>query len=572
MTYLTEKIERAAKQSGSVTFLDGTDVQRVEWSKLYDDALRLSAALQGIGAGSGHPLGILAPTSRPAVVAALAGWLAGASVTFLPSPARATTPAGYLAATRARLDSLGEPVVLVGDPWTDSIDGLANPGRVVTDLPGVLSTALAGPEPITMVPAGSDDDPAVLQLTSGTTGAAKIVQISHANLAANIDAIKQATGHESIHGRMLSWLPLSHDMGLVGSLLVPLTCGRCDTILSSPADFLARPAEWMRRVDRHRATTTVGPNAAYALAARLLATGPTLDLSSLRCALSGGEPIDPEVVDAFTAAGRRHGLDPAGFVPAYGMAEATVAVAISPVGRGLRCDVVGAEDLERHGIAVPMPAGASPGAPARPGISVSSEGETPPAGRVRRIPLLGKPVQGLEARIVDQTTGRPMPERQVGEIQVRGTSVTAGYRGDAETTSARFLPEGWLRTGDLGYQAGGELAVTGRIKDVVILAGRNIYPDEVERAAARVPGVRPGNAVAFGFARRGPLGDGEGLAIAVESRTDDPERVRTLVLDEVRAALGIMPHAVIVLSPGSIPKTPSGKLQRAEAARRFTPR
>lgn len=553
MVYLIEAIERAAKETGTVTFLAGAGEQQYSWSQLYEDAARFAGHLCRRGVGPGRPLVILALTSPSAIIAALAGWMAGTSVTFAPTPARTMTPGTYAEETRRRLLSLGEPVILVGEPWTSMTGTFAEGGLAAMPLDRELAAAAGSWEP----PLVAEQDTAILQLTSGTTGGPKTVRISHANLAANVEAIKAATGHESIHGRMLSWLPLSHDMGLVGSLVMPLSCGRCDVVLSSPVDYLARPAGWMEQISRHRATATVGPSSAYALAARLLATGPTLDLSSLRCALAGGEPVDPDLMTAFAAAAARHGFQPGAVVPAYGMAEATVAVTLSPLGAGLRCDTVDGGQLDQQGKAVPVPAG--------PYADTEAEGR-----KVRRMPLLGPPVPGMELRIVDLDHGSRLPERQVGEVQIRGDSVTDGYHRDPGSTDLVFTADGWLRTGDRGYLVAGELVVTGRLKDVIILAGRNIYPEEVERAAGRAPGVRPGNIVAFPYRRQGPLG-GEGLAVAVETRFDHHDQIRTDVARHVHDAIGVNPHAVVLLPPGAIPKTPSGKLQRAEAARRFTP-
>jgi fatty-acyl-CoA synthase len=425
------------------------------------------------------------------------------------------------------------------------------------------------------------DDPVILQLTSGTTDSAKTVRISHANLAANLEAIKKATNHEAVHGRMLSWLPLSHDMGLIGSLLMPLSCGRCEVILSSPAEYLARPAEWMRNISRLRATSTAAPNSAYALASKLLTTGPDLDLSAMRCALFGGEPIDPEVVEEFTVVAARHRFDPGAIVPAYGLAEATVAVTLAPIGRGLRCDTIDADTLTQHGWAEPVHQnqmdrhGKSPrsdcciGSPGVDGCADADGGGRPAtSSRTYRLPLLGPPIDGLELQVVDPTTGIRLPDRRVGEVRIRGTSVTTGYHNDPDATAA-LLGSGWLHTGDLGYLVNGELVIVGRSKDVIIIAGRNIYPDEVERAAARAHGVRPGSVVAFACRRPGLL-VGEGLAVAVETRSDKPDQIRTAVADQVRQTLGLIPHSVLVLPPGSIPKTPSGKPQRSEVADKYS--
>ncbi len=545
MVYLLDRMRRASTGPNTVTFLAPDGGRRVGWAELYGDARRVAAGLQSHGVGPGRPVAILADTSRQTITAAMATWLAGGSLTMAPTPARTVDLARYLADTRDRFDALGEPLVLVGAPWEDAVPALSGgAGRVIPLAEAVGDPPAAPWRP----PLLTADAPAILQLTSGTTGAPKIARISHGNLAANVEGIRVATSHEAVHGRMLSWLPLSHDMGLIGGFILPMACGRCDALLSSPADYLARPASWMQLVSHHRATNTVGPGSAYAVAARLLRAGPRLDLSCLAYALCGGEPIDPAVVDDFLDAAGGHGFHPASFMPAYGLAEATVAVTFSAVGRGPRYDTVDADALA---------AGTARFVPPDPAV------------RTRRLALLGEPIPGLSVRVVDPDSGRVLPERKVGEVQVRGTSVAA-YHDDPDSAAALRARDGWLATGDLGYLTGGELVVCGRRKDVIILGGRNIYPEEVERAAARAEGARAGNTVAFGYPRPGQLG-GEGLAVAVETRGADPAALRSAVTEEVRAALGVSPHVVLVLEPGSVPKTPSGKLQRAEARRRFAP-
>ncbi|WP_308204673.1 long-chain-fatty-acid--CoA ligase [Frankia sp. R82] len=557
-------MKRASAGPNGVTFLAPDGGERIGWAVLHDDARRVAADLQERGVRPGRPVVLLASTGRPTVTAAMAAWLAGASVTLAPTPARTVDLARYLADTRERFHALGDPLVLVGSPWEQAIAALSGGAGTVVTLAEVVG---AQPRTSWRPPSLTADDPAILQLTSGTTGAPKIARISHGNLAANIEGIRVATGHEAVHGRMLSWLPLSHDMGLIGGLVLPMACGRCDTLLSSPADYLARPAGWMQQISHHRATTTVGPGSAYALAARLLRTGPRLDLSCLAYALCGGEPIDPGVVDDFLAAAGEHGFHPEAFMPAYGLAEATVAVTFSALGRGPRYDLVDADALT---------AGT-----ARPVDPASDPDDGSPV-RSRRLVLLGEPIAGLALRVVDPETDVVLPERTVGEVQVRGTSVGAYHdepptaarsRDDADGTGdgdGDDTGDGWLATGDLGYLVDTELVVCGRHKDVIILGGRNIYPEDVERAAARAPGARAGNIVAFPV-ERPARPDGEGLAVAVETRGDDHEALRHAVADEVRAAIGVTPHQVIVLPPGSVPKTPSGKLQRAEARRRFAP-
>ncbi|MCK9897942.1 AMP-binding protein [Frankia sp. AgB32] len=564
MVYLFDAVDRAGQGTGSVTFVTPDGNQKVDWSDLISQAKSLSSVLQQKGAGPGRPVAVLALTSRAAVTAAVAGWLTGASITFAPTPARTASPAHYLDATRRRLDAIGEPVVLVGSTWKDLGKRLTNSRWTVADLDELFDTAINVNSNAWNPPVISDADPAILQLTSGTTSAPKIVRISHANIEANVGAIKIATDHESIHGKMYSWLPLSHDMGLVSGLILPLSCGTCEVILANPADYIAQPSGWMENISRFRATSTVGPNSAYALAAKYLETSPLLDLTSMRAALCGGEPVDPEIMDSFSVAAGRHGFDPRAILPAYGLAEATVAVTMPPTGRGMRCETVDAEDLAQRGVAVPV----EPSGGVAPYDNPTTAGSGKVNRRFRRLPLLGKPVNGMRVRIVNAVSGRPCPERCVGDVQIQGSSVTTGYHDDASASRQLLTADGWLQTGDLGYLTQGELVITGRSKDVIIVGGRNIYPDEVEKAASRVVGVRPGNVIAFRVPRAGLLG-GEGLGIAVETHSSDHAAVRAAIIEEVNDSVYVHPALVVVLEPGGVPKTPSGKLQRSEAARIF---
>jgi fatty-acyl-CoA synthase len=289
---------------------------------------------------------------------------------------------------------------------------------------------------------------------------------------------------------------------------------------------------------------TGAPNFGYALGARALSRTGDLDLSSIRIEFNGAEPIDPATVEWFNRAGAAFGLDPGAMFCVYGLAEATLAVTFPEVGRGLATDVVEGGALEHDGRALPAPFGSED---------------------ARRLPLLGRAVPGLELRISDPVTGAELPGRTVGEIEVRGSSVTPGYYRHPEATRALFRG-GWLRTGDLGYMAGGELVVCGRMKDVIIVGGRKVFPQDVERAAGGVEGIRAGNVVAFGTtSSRGR----ESVVVVAETRSDDHGRLRGEVARRVRSVVGLSPADVVLVPPGTIPKTSSGKLQRSACRDRY---
>jgi fatty-acyl-CoA synthase len=298
--------------------------------------------------------------------------------------------------------------------------------------------------------------------------------------------------------------------------------------------------EWM---SEYGATVSCGPNFAYALAARSLRRMPELDLSRWRMALNGAEPVDPGTVQAFCDAGARHRFDPMAVFPAFGMAEVAIAGTFPVTGTGLRLDHVDKDALEMTGVAVPVDDG--PGA--------------------RPLPLLGRPVPGLEIRVCDPVSGKVVADRQAGELEFRGTSVTPGYYKHPEATAAAFH-DGWLRTGDLAYIVDGELVLCGRIKDMIIVAGRNVFPEDVERAVADVDGVRAGNVVAFGVeGRRGH----ESVVVVAETKADDLPPVRDAVAKRVKEAVGLAAAEVLLVVPGTLPKTSSGKLQRSLARTRY---
>lgn len=542
-------------ENGRVRFLGPDSEDVTGWSVFFAEAERVAAWLQHAReVGPGSPVVVLADTSRAMVTAVVAVWMAGGSVTCAPTPARTVDLSTYVDQTCQRIAALGDPLVLLGTPYGEFSATLKAHGARVDPLSDTVTAETSEPW---KRPDLSPTDPAILQFTSGTTTDPKIVVVSHGNLAANIAAIRERFRHDEVHGRLLTWLPLSHDMGLIGALAVHVTCGRCDVLFGTPADYLAAPSSWLANAARYRATVLIGPASAYAMAGRLLAAGPRLDLSSVKVALCGGEPIEPEAIERFLDAAAPHRFDRNAFLPAYGLAEATLAVTMPPA-PGLQSDEIDADILAARRVAIPAAASSGP--------------------RARRFVRLGPAVPGLQVRVVDPETGQVCPDRSVGEVHVTGSSVTSGYLRGSSQEPDRPRPDGhgeartadgWLATGDLGYLVDGELVVCGRIKDLIIIGGRNLHPEEVEQAAGRVPGVRPGNAVAYPMTRD-PGSGIEGVAVAVETRPGHEENaVRAGVAAAVLAAVGVRPVHVHVLPPGSIPKTPSGKLQRSLAATMF---
>jgi fatty-acyl-CoA synthase len=524
MRTVVDAIADQANGTGTLAVLggDGGVAVSLPWSAVHERARRMSTVLAGVGIGPGSRVGLLGDTTIDLVAALQAVWLCGAAVTVLPPPTRS---GDNLAAIAADADLH----LVVADT--------APPGMEVMDLADLAAGATAAPAAVPVRP--DPADLAVLQYTSGSTRDPRGVPVTHRHLAANLEAIKLATDHERSHpSRMLSWLPLYHDMGLVGFLALPMACG-CPLLLQSPSAFARYPAGWLEAISRHGITSTGGPNFVYALLTRLLAGGLDVDLRSVRFMLTGGEPVDAAAMSSFVAAAGRYGLDPGAVVPAYGMAESTLAVSFSPRGAGLRLDRIDPGALESAGKAVPV-------------------GPDDPA---RQLVLLGHPVPGTSLRIIDERTRAPVRARQVGHIEIRGASVVGHYRGDP------VPPDGsWFHTGDLGYLTDdGELVVCGRAKDVLFAAGRNIFPQDIEAAATEVPGVRAGGAAAFGVP--GELGDQ--LVLAVETRAAPAEDIRRAVAAAVVAETGLAPAAIVVVPVNGLPRTSSGKLRRAETRRRY---
>jgi len=538
--FLAMLLESATRSERGMTTGEPKAPVRTQWRDVHAVACRMAATLStAVDGRAPASVGVLAAEPAAIAPAAQAVWLTGGSVTMLHQPTARTDLAAWAEDTVSVLRMIDAELVLLGAPFGALAPVLTQRGIAFRTIAS-LDTAAAGITPDPTVAA--EDDAALLQLTSGSTADPKAVRITHANLHANITAMMAAAQLDRERDVMVSWLPLFHDMGMVGFLTIPMVTG-LELVSVTPTDFLARPLLWAELISRHRGTVTAAPNFAYAVLARQLARaeGP-LDLSSLRIALNGAEPIDPDAVAAFTAAGARFGLAPESVLAAYGMAETALGVAFAPIDTGLQVDHVDAEQLETHRRAMPAT-----------------------YGPARRFPKLGPPLPGIEVRVVGDA-GVVLGERAVGVLQLRGPSVTPGYLTAGGPVAAQDA-EGWLDTGDEGYLAEGSVVVCGRRKDVIIMAGRNIYPTDVERAAAGAEHVRAGNVVAVRQFAGTEGRHRESFVVAVESRKagdhDAAQLIRKDVMARVVSAVGVRPAEVVVLGPGTLPKTPSGKLRRA---------
>lgn len=541
MSALLETLLRTAREDPARGWFqtkapDG-GLTRRSWAEVHDDALRVAASLRERGIGRGDAVALFMGSPADSAVAVQASWLIGASVTMLHQPTARTNLATYAAETVGVLRMIGARALVLGEPYVEIAEHFAPAATQVGTSVVAFAELLAGADRFAADAAvAHEDDIALLQLTSGSTAAPKAVTISHRGLIANMRAMVTAS-EITDDDVMISWLPIFHDMGMVGFLSVPMVFG-FRLVKVTPADFVASPTSWMRLISEHRGTITAAPNFAYGVAARSLRKATELDLSSLRIALNGAEPIDAVTVEAFCAAGEPHGLRAESILCAYGMAEAVLAVSFAPLDTGLVVDSADELKLSVDRIAEPV---------ARASGSVFAR--------------LGAPLPGIEVE-VRGLDGATLPERHVGTLAIRGTAVTKGY-----LTVDGYLPaqdaDGWLDTGDEGYLCDGEVVVCGRTKDLIILAGRNIYPTDIERAAERVDGVRRGNSAAVAVREGGR----EGVVIVAESQYHDDAEQTSRIVQEIRMAayadLEVRPSRVILIAPGTLPKTPSGKIQRA---------
>ncbi|MEM7410833.1 MAG: SDR family NAD(P)-dependent oxidoreductase [Myxococcota bacterium] len=503
----------------------------------------LAARLANAGA-AGERVLILVPPSIDNVVAFFACLYAGAIAVPMAPPRRARAD-GKLAAIRDR----AEARFVVADAATRT--RIARSGELPTDAPDdllwfdVAETDAAGADFVPVTPDAGDV--AFLQFTSGSTGQPKGVRVTHANLVANAGLIQQGFADDA-RTRGVTWLPPYHDMGLIGGILQPIFLG-AETVMMTPTAFVQRPLRWLEAISRYRATTSGGPDFAYALCADVASLAPPdLDLSSWTLAFSGAEPVRASTLERFASAYAYAGFDPKAFYPCYGMAETTLFVSGGVRGAGARTLAVDAEALERSEI--------TPDEGGRPIVS---------CGRAA----------GDGVRIVDLETHRALPERRVGEVWVRGPQVADGYWGDPEASAASFGVDltpgdgGYLRTGDLGFLEGGELFLTGRAKDLIILRGRNLHPVDLEESVAAAHAALQGAPVAaFPVEAQSPDGEPEErLVIVAEVARQarhglDADAVGRALRKVIVEEHGVDPLAIVFIRPASLPRTSSGKVQR----------
>jgi acyl-CoA synthetase (AMP-forming)/AMP-acid ligase II len=406
------------------------------------------------------------------------------------------------------------------------------------------SALLKGEEALLDLVPRSTNDTAMIQFTSGSTGDPKGVVLSHRALLANMRGIGIGAKFRGTDVAV-SWLPLFHDMGLIGHFLGAVAWGM-PLVLLPPEKFIRRPKEWLKAISKYKGACSAAPNFAYSLCAKKIKDRDLegVDLSSWRVALCGAEPISANTVNRFIDRFSPYGFGAGTFFPVYGMAEFSLAATFPPPGRPPKFDRVDRTAFEGKGQAVPK-------------AETEDEAET-----ILWISVGMALPGGHGVRVVD-TDGASLPERRVGEIEVRGPSLMDGYY-NAPLATVEAMHDGWLRTGDLGYVADGELYVTGRRKEIIIKGGKNLFPQDVEIAAAKVKGVRLGCCAAFGL--RNEKRGTEDMLLICETRIEDEQQrgdMKIAIRAAVLEATGATPDVILLVAPGVVPKTSSGKIQRA---------
>jgi acyl carrier protein len=521
--------------------LEGNSGEDISYGKLLATASDVAASLVSAGLRRNETVAIMLPTSPQFFYAFFGVMLAGGIAVPIYPPARpdkieeyVRRQVGILRNAEVRFLISFEAVRRVSELLRLSLPSILGV-TTVEDLaasgtrlqPGAIEAAEA----------------AFIQYTSGSTGEPKGVVLTQSNLLANIRGIGWAVNVQP-SDIVVSWLPLYHDMGLIGSWLYSVYYALPITVLS-PLAFLRRPEKWLWALHDSGGTLCPAPNFSYELCARKIPDNAIegLDLSAWRVAINAGEAVLPDTLDRFEKRFKPYGFRAESFVPCYGLAESSVALAFPPINRRPVIDCIRRDVFEAEGKAVPA---------------------APDDSSALRFVANGKALPEHEIKVIG-SDGNPLGERVQGKVLFRGPSKTDGYFRNPKATAAVTTEDGWMNSGDLGYWAGGEIHITGRAKDLIIKSGRNIVPQEVELAAAEVPEVRRGCVAAFGM--RDPDLGTEQLVVVAETRVankEDLDRIEAEVVERVGLAVGIPPDKVELVAPQSIPKTSSGKIRRNE--------
>lgn len=542
---LIEALEYQAKYQPTRKTLffqeEGECVAQWSYLDLQREAGRVAGGLAAHGVAKGDRVGIMLPTGSD-YVATFYGvlWLGAVPVPLYP-PFRLDQLEDYVKRQSAILSVAGVKLLVSFDRAKAVLPLLKMNASELRTVVTVKELEGASPQ-------ADPGEFGLIQFTSGSTGLPKGVTLTQRALLHNI----RAYGYGMELGKddvTISWLPLYHDMGLIGTMLGSIYHGQ-PLVLMGPQDFLGRPSRWLWAVHKYRGTVSPAPNFAYEICARKIPESELegLDLSSWRIALNGAEAVREETLQRFTETFAPYGFKNEAHFPAYGLAEATLAVTFPPPGRGPLIDRINRDRLERDGVV------ASRG-PDDPSLSLVACGRTLPE---------------MEIRIVDDQ-GKVLPERRRGHLQFRGPSSLDSYYNNPEATRQVKDSDGWVKTGDLAYISEGELYLTGRSKDLIVVGGRNLHPEDIEDIVASVSGVRRGCVAAFGVTDE--VEGTESLVVVAESKTyqdgEEKEALTKAISSAVVRQLGLPPDQVHVVAPHTVPKTPSGKIRRSETRQRL---
>jgi fatty-acyl-CoA synthase len=537
---LGEALDYAAQGRRGFNFCDarGSLARPYSYAELRRDALSHAYRLMGRGIGPGDRIALIAETGPDFAALFFGAVYAGAWPVPLPLPTSFGGASAYVDQLKVQLDSC-DPVLLL---YPAELESMASEAARLADVKAAdwEGFALSEARPATLPPT-EPDDIAYLQYSSGSTRFPHGVAVTHRALLNNLSAHSHGMELQE-SDRCISWLPWYHDMGLVGCMLSPVA-NQVSVDYLKTEDFARRPLAWLDLISRNPGTSiSYSPTFGYDICARRMSSqtraSDRFDLSRWRLAGNGADMIRPDVMQSFVDAFADAGFDASAFLPSYGLAEATLAVTIMPPGEGIQVELV--EETELSG-----------GAAANDGPQ-----------RFRAVVNCGKPVKDMTVEVRDED-GSPLPERAIGKIWCKGPSVMAGYFRDAEATAA-CLANGWLDTGDMGYLSGGYLYIVGRAKDMIIINGKNHWPQDIEWAVEQLPGFKAGDIAAFAITL--PGGE-ETPAVLVQCRTSDLEersRLRDAIRDKVRSITG-MNCVVELVPPRALPRTSSGKLSRAKA-------
>lgn len=539
---LTEALDFAAKGPTGINLygLRGELIEAIPYAELRTRARAMAARFLAAGLKPYDRVGLVAETDADFVSAFFACQYARVTPAPLPLPAPLGGRDAYVEQIGRMLASASAAAVFGPEtllPWLQEAANTAGTkiAMRVADLPEAEPLELPAPAP---------EDPSYVQFSSGSTRNPTGVLCTHQALMANALASTRGGLQVTAKDRAVSWLPLYHDMGLVGFLLMPLSAQMSIDLMPTGA-FVRRPLLWLDLMSRNGGTISYSPSFGYELCARRGdGTREGLDLSAWRVAGCGGDMVRPGPLAEFAERYAAAGFKASAFVPSYGMAEATLGLSMSPLGEGLIFDTLDVDRMERDGRVV---AGAGP--------------------RSRAFVRCGPIFEGHEVEVRDEN-GAVLPERQVGRIFARGPSLMREYFGDPQATAAVLSADGWLDTGDLGYLADGQIVPTGRAKDLILLNGRNVWPQDLEwTAESEVERLRSGDVAAFSIDEDA----GERLVVLVQARTGDPE-VRQVLVDDVAAVLrarhGVEARVELV-GHNALPQTSSGKLSRSKARALF---